>query len=77
MAIPTQAQIAEKLRGEDLDRWLELWRTEQGPAKRSSLELMAAAIPSPAENNLRVLDMCCGTGDAGRAIFSPVSERIH
>jgi len=70
MAIPTQAEIAEKLRGQDLDKWLELWRTEQGPAKRSSLELMAAAIPFPAENDLRVLDMCCGPGDAGRAVFS-------
>jgi trans-aconitate methyltransferase len=70
MAILTQAEIAEKLRGEDLDKWLELWRTEQGPAKRSSLELIAAAIPFPAETNLRVLDICCGPGDAGRVIFS-------
>jgi SAM-dependent methyltransferase len=69
MAILTQPEIAEKLRGEDLDKWLELWRTEQGPAKRSSLELMAAAIPLSIDNNLRVLDICCGPGDAGRAIF--------
>ena len=64
----TQAEIAEKLRGEDLDQWLELWRTEQGPAKPASLELMAAAIPWPIDKNLHVLDLCCGTGDSGRAI---------
>jgi trans-aconitate methyltransferase len=70
MAILTQAEIARKLRGEDLDKWLELWRTEQGPAKRGSLELVAAAIPFSADCKLRVLDICCGPGDAGRAIFS-------
>jgi SAM-dependent methyltransferase len=70
MPILTQTKIARKLRGEDLDKWLELWRAEQGPAKPRSLELIAAAIPFPAESNLRVLDMCCGPGDAGRAIFS-------
>ena len=70
VTILTQAEIAEKLRGEDLGKWLELWRTEQGPAKRGSLELIAAAIPFSTDNNLRVLDICCGPGDAGRAIFS-------
>jgi len=66
----TRAEIAEKLRGEDLDEWVELWRVEQGPAKPASLELMAAAIPLPGGENLRVLDLCCGPGDAGRAIAS-------
>src|SRR5262249_12992267 len=33
MKIPTQAEIENKLRGEDLNEWLDLWRTEQGPAK--------------------------------------------
>ena len=66
----TQAEIAGKIRGEDLDEWLELWRTEQGPAKPGSLELMAAVIPIPAGKSLHVLDLCCGTGDAGRVISS-------
>jgi SAM-dependent methyltransferase len=70
MAILTPAEIARKLRGEDLDNWLELWRAEQGPAKRGSLELMAAAIPFATDDKLRVLDICCGPGDAGRTIFS-------
>jgi SAM-dependent methyltransferase len=70
MAILTQAEIARKLRGEDLDKWLNLWWTEQGLAKRNSLELMAAAIPFAAGTKLCVLDMCCGPGDAGRVIFS-------
>jgi SAM-dependent methyltransferase len=70
MSIPPQAEIAKKLRGEELHKWLELWRAEQGPAKSRSLELIAAAIPFPADTKLRVLDVCCGPGDAGRAIFS-------
>src|SRR5215469_10681882 len=70
MGIPTQAEIEEKLRGEDLDTWLDLWRTEQGPAKPDALKLIAAAIPFPVERSLRVLDAGCGTGDAGRAVHS-------
>lgn len=70
MAFPTQAEIEEKLRGEDLGTWLELWRTEQGPAKPGALKLIAAVIPFPIDQDLRVLDVGCGTGDAGRAIHS-------
>ena len=70
MGIPTQAEIEAKLRGEDLNQWLELWRTEQGPAKPAALKLIAAAIPFPTDQRLRVLDVGCGTGDAGRAIHS-------
>jgi trans-aconitate methyltransferase len=70
MAIPTQAEIEDKLRGEDLDEWLELWRAEQGPAKPAALKLIAAVIPFPVDQNLRVLDVGCGTGDSGRAIHS-------
>ena len=70
MAIPTQAEIEDKLRGEDLNTWLDLWRAEQGPAKPGALRLITAAIPFPAGSGLRVLDVCCGTGDAGRAIHS-------
>jgi SAM-dependent methyltransferase len=70
MAIPTQAEIEEKLRGEDLNSWLDLWRTEQGPAKPAALQLIAASIPFPVDQGLRVLDLGCGPGDAGRAIHS-------
>ena len=70
MAIPTQAEIEDKLRGEDLDTWLDLWRVEQGPAKPAALKLIAAAIPFPIDQSLRVLDVGCGPGDAGRAIHS-------
>jgi len=45
MAIPTQAEIEDKLRGEDLNTWLDLWRAEQGPAKPGALKLIAAVIP--------------------------------
>ena len=66
----TQAQIAEKLRGANLDELLDLWRVEQGPAKPGSLHLIAAAIPFPSDKNLQVMDLCCGSGDAGRVIAS-------
>ncbi len=70
MEIPTQAEIVDKLRGEDLSTWLDLWRTEQGSAKPAALSLIAAVIPFPINQSLRVLDVGCGTGDAGRVIHS-------
>ena len=70
MAIPTRSEIANKLRGEDLDEWLRLWRAEQGPAKPASIELMAAVIPYLDSKRLKVLDLCCGPGDVGRAIHT-------
>ncbi|HMC28717.1 MAG TPA: class I SAM-dependent methyltransferase [Verrucomicrobiae bacterium] len=70
MAIPTQAEIEDKLRGEDLDAWLDLWHAEQGPAKPGALKVIAAVIPFPIDQSLRVLDVGCGPGDAGRAIHS-------
>jgi len=70
MKIPTQAEIEDKLRGEDLNTWLDLWHTEQGPAKPATLKLIAAAIPFPMDQSLRVLDVGCGPGDAGRVIHS-------
>jgi len=70
MEVPTQAEIDEKLRGEDLRSWLELWHAEQGPAKPAALALITAAIPFPIDQSLRVLDVGCGPGDAGRAIHS-------
>ena len=70
MDIPTQAEIEDKLHGEDLNIWLNLWRTEQGPAKPGALQLIAAAIPFSTDQSLRVLDVGCGPGDAGRIIHS-------
>ena len=70
MEIPTQAEIEEKLRGEDLSSWLDLWHAEQGSAKPAALQLITAAIPFPVDQSLRVLDVGCGPGDAGRAVHS-------
>jgi SAM-dependent methyltransferase len=70
MGKPIQAEIEDKLRGEDLNTWLDLWRAEQGPAKPGALKLITAAIPFPIDQSLRVLDVGCGTGDAGRVIHS-------
>ena len=64
----TQSQIEKKLTDEVLDELLHLWSTEQGAEKRRDLDLMAAAVPFPRDATLRVLDLCCGPGDVGRAI---------
>jgi len=64
----TQSQIEQKLNNENLDELLDLWRIEQGAEKRRDLDLMTAAIPFPEDAALRVLDLCCGPGDVGRAI---------
>ena len=64
----TQSQIERNLTDEDLDELLHLWWTEQGAEKRRDLDLMAAAIPFSMDATLRVLDLCCGPGDVGRAI---------
>jgi SAM-dependent methyltransferase len=51
-----------------------VWRAEQGPAKPVVLKLITAAIPFPDGQSLRVLDVGCGNGDAGRAIHSRFRE---
>ncbi|MGA9722177.1 MAG: class I SAM-dependent methyltransferase [Candidatus Binatus sp.] len=66
----SQGEIAERLRDQDLDEWLQLWWATQGPSKRACLELMAAALPFDPDESPLVLDMCCGPGDVGRAIRS-------
>ncbi len=66
----TQSQIEEKLSNENLDELLHLWWAEQGAEKKRDLELLAAALPVPPEQGLRVLDLCCGPGDVGRTIRS-------
>jgi SAM-dependent methyltransferase len=70
MAIPTEADVERKLAVEDTDEWLRLWQAEQGPAKAATLELMAAVIPMAGDAKVRVLDLCCGPGDVGRAIHA-------
>ena len=47
-----------------------MWHAEQGPAKPDALKLIAAAIPFPVDRSLRVLDVGCGPGNAGRVIYS-------
>ena len=70
----TQAEIADRLRNENLDEWLELWWATQGTAKRRALELMAAILPFQIAEKLSVLDLCCGPGDVGRVIRSRFSK---
>jgi SAM-dependent methyltransferase len=52
-----------------LDELLQLWWTEQGEGKIRELTLMASVLPFPHQEALRVLDLCCGPGDAGRAVM--------
>ena len=73
-ALLTQPEIAERLRNENLDEWLEPWWATQGTAKRSALELMTAILPFPIAEKLSVLDLCYGPGDARRVIRSRFSE---
>ena len=63
-------QIQRKLTNDNLDELLQLWWAEQGGAKKRDLELIATALPFSHRQGLRVLDLCCGPGDVGRAIRS-------
>jgi SAM-dependent methyltransferase len=63
-------QIQRKLSNDNLDELLQLWWAEQGGAKKRDLELIATALPFSPQQRLRVLDLCCGPGDVGRAILS-------
>ncbi len=63
----SQAEIDKRIAGH-LDELLSLWWVEQGAGKPNDLALMAHAIPFPRNRLLRVLDLCCGPGDVGRAI---------
>ncbi len=63
----SQAEIETRI-GAHLDELLELWWAEQGVAKIRDLELIASVLPFPRDQSLRVLDLCCGPGDVGRAI---------
>ena len=51
-----------------IDELLALWWAEQGASKPNDLALIASAIPFPRDQPIRVLDLCCGPGDVGRAI---------
>jgi hypothetical protein len=77
MAILTQVEVEDKLRGQDLNTWLQLWQAEQGPAKLGSLKLMAAAIPFPDDKNLRVLDLCCGPRRCWSHYLFQIPECTH
>jgi len=51
-----------------IDELLKLWWAEQGTSKPKDLELIASVIPFSRSKPIRVLDLCCGPGDVGRAI---------
>jgi SAM-dependent methyltransferase len=63
----SQAEIDARIH-DHIDELLTLWWIEQGASKPNDLSLIASAIPFPRDQAIRVLDLCCGPGDAGRAI---------
>jgi len=63
----SQADIDARV-GPHIDELLALWSAEQGASKPNDLALVASAIPYPRDQPIRVLDLCCGPGDVGRAI---------
>ena len=63
----SQAEIDARV-GPHVDELLRLWWAEQGASKPNDLALIAAAIPFARDRPIRVLDLCCGPGDVGRAI---------
>jgi SAM-dependent methyltransferase len=63
----SHTEIDARLR-DHVDELLQLWWAEQGAGKPRDLELIARAIPFPRDRAIRVLDLCCGPGDVGRAI---------
>jgi trans-aconitate methyltransferase len=65
----SHTQIEEKLRTENLDEWLQLWWVSQGGETRNRrLRLIAEMVPFERDQELAVLDMCCGPGDLGRFV---------
>jgi SAM-dependent methyltransferase len=63
----SQAEIDARI-GSHVDELLELWQAEQGASKVKDLELIGLSMPFPRGQAIRALDLCCGPGDAGRAI---------
>lgn len=63
----SQTEIDARISGH-IDELLTLWWAEQGASKPNDLELIALAAPFPRAQAIRVLDLCCGPGDVGRAI---------
>ncbi len=63
----SQAEIDARIHPH-IDELLALWWAEQGASKPNDLALIASVIPFPRDQPIRVLDLCCGPGDVGRAI---------
>ncbi|HKW00803.1 MAG TPA: class I SAM-dependent methyltransferase [Vicinamibacterales bacterium] len=63
----SQAEIDARIH-RHADELLALWWAEQGASKPNDLDLVASALPFPRDQAIRVLDLCCGHGDVGRAI---------
>jgi SAM-dependent methyltransferase len=64
-----QSQIDARISGHEQEL-LRLWQAEQGgAAKDRDLQIAASCIPFPRDRALRTIDLGCGPGDMGRAIW--------
>ena len=63
-------RLIDQLLGQaDSDKWLDLWHAGQGGANWNvKHRRVAQAVPYPRSRSIRVLDLCSGPGDLGRAI---------
>ena len=64
-----QSEIDARIE-DHVEELLHLWQAEQGGAtKDRDLRIVSSSIPFPRDRALRTLDLCCGPGDLGRAIW--------
>jgi len=63
----SQDEIDARIAGH-LDELLALWQAEQGEEKARDLDLIAAVLPLASDPPPRIVDLCCGPGDVGRAV---------
>src|SRR5215813_7156857 len=64
-----QSEIDARIKDHE-EELLHLWWAEQGGAtKDRDLQIVSSSIPFPRDRALRAVDLCCGPGDLGRAIW--------
>ncbi|MCA9660609.1 MAG: class I SAM-dependent methyltransferase [Myxococcales bacterium] len=66
-------RVEEVVAGLDIAEWMGRWRHMQGGTDRERLIRQLVAI-LPNERSPRVLDLCCGPGDVGRAVRARFPE---
>jgi len=66
---PSLDQVSSKISELDVDDWLGLWCASQGgEARARRFAQIAAVLPLDPHAGARILDLCSGPGDLGRAV---------